>query len=358
MSQMMSSPMKSLLILIMIAALTAPARAQGDEQDRGKDNAVPEDPYAEYVWPPPPDEARIKLEAVIAGRVDVEARSKLKRMLIGASPQEIYDRLKKPYAVEFDSRGRILVTDWGTAALIRFDRDERRMDAFGTQGALRLKQPLGLDVGPGDVIYVADAGLKRVVAFDSEGKVGSAFGREGELVNPTDAVVSPDGKRLFVTDSKAHKVVIFDLESGSVVGSFGERGENEGEFNFPTSLAFDAEGNLYVVDQINARVQVFAGDGEFLDAFGSLGTGFGSFARPKDVAIDEAGLIYVTDNAFNNVQLFDADFTLLTFVGEGGRGPGRFHGASGVAVHGDQFAVVDQLGRRVQLFRFLVPKGS
>ncbi len=293
---------------------------------------------------------------MIAGRADVEARSKLRKLLIGASPQEIYDRLKKPYGVEFDSRGRLLVTDWGTAALIRFDLDERRMDVLGTRGALRLKQPLGLDVGPDDAIYVADVGLKRVVAFDPEGKILAAYGREGELVNPTDAVVAPDGRRLYVVDSKAHSVVIFDLESGDRVGSFGEHGEEEGQFNFPTSLTFSPEGDLFVIDQINARVQVFAPDGEFLDSFGSLGLGFANFARPKDVAVDEVGFIYVTDNAFNNVQLFDADFSLLTFVGEGGRGPGRFYGASGVAVRGDRFAVVDQLGHRVQLFRFLVPK--
>jgi hypothetical protein len=70
------------------------------------------------------------------------------------------------------------------------------------------------------------------------------------------------------------------------------------------------------------------------------------------------GFVYVTDNAFNNLQLFDADFTLLTFVGSGGGQPGHFLGASGVAVQGDRFAVVDQLGHRLQVFRFIVPKGE
>ena len=83
---------------------------------------------------------------------------------------------------------------------------------------------------------------------------------------------------------------------------------------------------------------------------------FGNFVRPKDVAVDDVGFIYVTDNAFNNLQLFDADFSLLTFVGEGGDGPGRFNGASGVAVRGDTFAIVDQLGHRLQIFRFLGSK--
>ena len=159
-----------------------------------------------------------------------------------------------------------------------------------------------------------------------------------------------------MADSKAHQILIFDAATAKVLASFGRRGEGEGEFSFPTSLAFDPEGNLLVVDQINSRVQLLTPDGEYLDHVGGLGVTFGNFVRPKDVAVDEVGFIYVTDNAFNNFQLFDADFTLLTFVGEGGQGPGRFHGASGIAVRGDEIAVVDQLGRRVQVFRFLVPK--
>ena len=74
--------------------------------------------------------------------------------------------------------------------------------------------------------------------------------------------------------------------------------------------------------------------------------------------MDQQGFIYVTDNAFNNVQLFDADFTLLTFVGEGGNGPGRFVGISGIAVRDDEFAIVDQIGGRLQVFHYLDPRGG
>ena len=338
---------------LALTVLAAPICAMQKKQGKGKQD---EDPYAEYVWPPPPDTPRIKLEAVIGGREDVEPKSGFARKLLGASPQSPYDRLKKPFAVAFDSQGRILVSDSPNGALIRFDIEGRRMDVLGTRGAVRLSGPLGMHVGPDDTIYVADARLKKVVAFDPEGGVKAVYGKSGELVNPTDVALSPEGDRLFVADSKAHQIVIFDAVSGERLSAFGDHGAGEGQFAFPTSLAFDAEGNLFVVDQINSRVQVVEQDGTFIDQLGSLGVGFANFVRPKDVAVDEVGFIYVTDNAFNNVQLFDADFTLLTFVGAGGQGPGRFHGASGVAVQGDRFAVVDQLGRRVQLFRFIASK--
>ncbi len=171
-------------------------------------------------------------------------------------------------------------------------------------------------------------------------------------------MVSPDGQRLFVADSKQNQIKVFDLEEGRLVSSFGSIGKGPGEFNYPTSLAFDEEGNVLVVDQMNARVQVFDPGGEFLDSFGGLGTGFGNFVRPKDIAVDEVGFIYVTDFAFNNLQLFDFDFSLLTFVGTGGARPGQFNGAAGIAVRGDLFAVADQQNRRVQVFRFIVPKSG
>ena len=346
---------KVLVSLLAAAVMLVGLAGDTDAKKKKKKKDAKQDPYAEYVWPPPPDEARVKLEQVIFGRVDVEARSRLRRKLLGASQAGPYDYLRKPFAVAWDRKERLLVTDSATGALIRFDLDDHRMDVFGTRGAMRLRTPLGLGVGADGTIYVADVGLRKVLAFDTDGKIVAVYGKEGELLNPTDAAVSPDGSRLYVTDSRAHKIVVFDI-AGEKLSSFGGPGQGDGDFSFPTSLVFDAEGNLYVVDQINCRIQVFAADGEYLDQLGQQGVGFANFVRPKDVAVDEVGFIYVTDNAYNNVQLFDASFELLTFVGEGGEGPGRFLGASGVAVHGDRFAVVDQLGHRLQIFRFLGAK--
>lgn len=113
-----------------------------------------------------------------------------------------------------------------------------------------------------------------------------------------------------------------------------------------------------MVDQLNARIQVFTQEGEFVDAFGSVGTRFGNFVRPKDIALDDEGLFYISDAAFGNVQIFNRELQLLTFVGENGTQPGQFQIAAGVAIRGGELAVADQVGKRVQLFRFIAPKGD
>jgi len=333
-----------LLILTLVGCATTGS---------AKKPVVEEDPYAKYIWPPPPDKARVGLADIVRGRPDAEEKNRIGKALFGATPQGQYDWLVKPFGTDYDPDGRLLVTDSVLGALFRFDMSERRMDVFGTRGAIRLNTPLGLCVGSDGTVFVTDVGIKKVVAFDPLGEVIKIFGREGELDNPTDAALSPDGSRLYVADSKSHRIVIFDAATAEMLSSFGKRGERDDEFNFPTSLTFGPEGNLFMVDQLNSRILVFTEEGQYLDQFGALGVGFSSFVRPKDIAVDPFGLIYVSDAAFNNIQIFDIDFTLLTFVGSGGTGPGQFNLAAGVAVHGDRFAVVDQLNRRVQVFRFL-----
>lgn len=314
--------------------------------------------YSQFVWPPPPDPPRIQLHDIIYGRADTMAKSGLQRALLGASPPGPYDWLKKPFAVAFDARGRLLVTDPALGVLFRFDREAHRADVFGTKGAVALKTPLGLGVGRNGRIYVSDVGIQKVVAYDEDGRIVGVYGKQGELQNPTDAAESPDGKSLYVTDSKAQKIIVFDLATARLSRSFGERGSGEGAFNFPSALAFDASGNLLVVDQLNARIQILTEEGRFVDQLGSRGVGFANFVRPKDVAVDDTGFVYVSDAAFGNVQIFDADLRLLTFVGSNGAGPGQFQIASGVAVGGGRFAVVDQLGRRVEVFRYLLPEDA
>jgi DNA-binding beta-propeller fold protein YncE len=284
-----------MIVIAVLLALIA-GNAEAEKKKKKKDKAA-ERSYAEFVWPPPPDEAKIQLVDVITERADVEAKSGLmKGLLLGATKADQYKRLKQPFDVAIDSKTRFVVSDPALGAVLRFDRDQRIMDVLGTSGAVPIKTPLGVYISPDDTIFVADPGSNGVFAYDEAGKLLAIYGK-GDLRNPTDVVVSPDGAQLYVADSMAHRIAVFDIKAEKLDFFFGERGTGEGEYNFPSAVAFDQDGNLMVVDQGNARVQVVTAEGEYLDHFGERGTGFGQFTRPKSIAQHRSGVIFVTDGA-------------------------------------------------------------
>ena len=102
---------------------------------------------------------------------------------------------------------------------------------------------------------------------------------------------------------------------GAYVETWGIPGDAEGEFEFYSphtnfghpygDVAFDAAGNIYVIDTGNFRVQKFAPDRTFLLAWGSEGEGDGQFLAAGSIAVAGDGAVYVADETRNDVQKFD-----------------------------------------------------
>jgi len=94
----------------------------------------------------------------------------------------------------------------------------------------------------------------------------------------------------------------------------------------PSHVTVDHEGNVYINDSFNFRVQKFDADGKFIKSYGYQGDTLGGFARPKGIAIDREKHLYVVDTAFENVQVFDEESTyLLIFFGGFGPEPGSMY---------------------------------
>lgn len=131
--------------------------------------------------------------------------------------------------------------------------------------------------------------------------------------------------------------------------AFGTAGTGDGQFEFPTDVAFDSSGNIWVVDQGNNRVEKFNSKGEYLYQFGSFGTGDGQFRGPQGLAIDASGNLWVSDNSDHRVQKFNSKGEYLLKFGSEGAGEGQFHNPQGIAIDSlGNLWVVDDNNSRIQ----------
>jgi len=68
----------------------------------------------------------------------------------------------------------------------------------------------------------------------------------------------------------------------------------------------DAQGNVYVVDRINERIQKLSASGQPLAQWGTKGTAPGQFQGPRGVAVDGQGNVYVADTDNHRIQKLSA----------------------------------------------------
>jgi DNA-binding beta-propeller fold protein YncE len=309
-------------------------------------------PTGQHVWPGPPATPRIKWIRQWSNRYDYGAPSKAMEFLIG---KERVETLRRPNGVVADSSGSVYVADSELHIIFVFDNEKKALRFLGLG---RLSTPVGLAMNNKDgILYVSDPQQHRIFCINKNtDNVVMTIGGPTEFRRPTGLAFDEERERLYVADTQNHVVRVFK-KNGSPLFTIGKRGNNDGEFNFPSYLALDKNGNLYVVDSFNFRVQVFDPDGKFLRKFGKLGDASGYFSRPAGIGVDSDGNVYVVDMAFNNFQIFDPQGRLLLWVGNGGKNAGEFYVPSGMFIDKqDRIYVSDTFNRRVQVFQYLAEK--
>ncbi|MDD5068338.1 MAG: 6-bladed beta-propeller [Candidatus Pacebacteria bacterium] len=241
-------------------------------------------------------------------------------------------QLNGPYGIALDSSGNIYVTDAENNRVQKFDSSGNYVSKFGLYGSLggNFTVPGGIVLDPAGNIYIADRDQYRVQKLDSSGDFLYAFGwgvltganafevctvslschagiqgsGEGQLSNfPEDIALDPEGN-IFITDPGNSRVQEFS-PAPAFIGQFGVSGSGNGQFNYPFGIAVSTTtGNIYVVDANNNRIQKFDSSGNYLSKFGSGGSGEGAFSSPTDVGLDSSENIYVMDTFNNRIQKF------------------------------------------------------
>jgi DNA-binding beta-propeller fold protein YncE len=207
-------------------------------------------------------------------------------------PADMY--LGEVSGVAVDSKGHVFVLQRGNTSgpayaaaatqLLEFESDGKFMREIG-KNLYAWSFAHTVRVDPEDNIWVTDKGSDMVIKFNQEGRVVMVFGRKqeasdedtGPLKHPNPPLPPEDGRFRQVTDvtwDPAGNTYISDGyinsriakvdKNGNWLKSWGDRGAQPGQFNTPHSIAADAQGNIYVADRGNRRIQVFDGDGKLL----------------------------------------------------------------------------------------------
>lgn len=307
----------------------------------------------------------VQVERVIATQRDL-GRGRLWRGLTGRKESALF---RRPYAVAWQGDD-LLVTDPGAGQVLRI---RPRGKILGSPQGL-LQSPVGVAVCA-EGIVVSDSILGKLALLDDRLQL-KRWIAEG-LERPTG--VGCLGDRTFVAETRRHRVVALEpadpnglaapgtawvedhdglvLAENRVVRTLGQRGEQAGEFNFPTAIGVGL-GSLWVGDALNFRLQrLQPHSGEIQGAFGRLGDSAGEMPRLKAMAFDAGGRLWVSDAYLDQLALYRQDGTYLMSVGRTGSQPGEFSFPAGIAAHPDgRIAVVDSLNRRVQILRAAVVK--
>lgn len=314
-----------------------------------------------FFWPPLSAEPKIEYIEFFQTDYDVKKRN------VGFLEEAIFGRdipklmFSQPFDVYADGHGRFFVTETRAGYVQVVDinkgsfsklKDREGRDYF-------FKQPLGITGDSRGNIFVADSKAKKVLIFGADYHLVDEWsGRH--FSRPINLEVDELRSRVYVVDPGRHVVTILDYESGGVIGKIGGRGTEDEQFNYPLDVDLDQEGNLYVLDSMNARVKKFSPDGAFLLSFGERGTASGSFQMAKGLAVSPSGHIYVTDSMANRIVVFDSiGRYLMTFGGkypaeEGIIAPGGLYLPQGIDVDGNGgIWIVDTLNRMVHRFQYL-----
>ncbi len=301
--------------------------------------------YSNIVWPNPPAIARIRYLAFYSAQPlkDVDAPKTAKQgwmdRLAGTVPQsdgggKVLFQLAQPYGMAVDSKGRVYVADSKVGAIFIFNTETRDVEMIKNKIDAHFDRIIGLAMDDDDRLFVSDPGLRHVLVFDKNHKAVDVI-TDG-MVEPSGLAIDVQNRLLYVSDINQDQILVYDADSFKLKRKMGTGGKGHtlttpGDFAKPSGVAVDKEGNLYVADTLNDRIEVFDADGGFIRTWGKNGDGPGYFARPKGVTIDSDGHIWVADGMQDRVQVFTSEGQLLISMGGHGLLPGQYQGLVSIA---------------------------
>jgi len=334
--------------LILSLFLLLPASCSQEQQ-----TDFLKEPDKLLVWPPEPFKPRIQWIRQITSDDLIELKpgfwNRIGRFLFGTEKSAII----RSHGIYVNGDGILFIADPGARAIHVLDPVHRRYSMINSCGQTSFKSPIDFAMDEVNHLYVTDSAAGFVCRYkidNGELKIGKIIAR---MERPTGISYNPRNGLIYVAKTTAHQIIAIDKDGKSHI-TIGSSGAGPGKFNFPIALTVNHQGEVLVVDSLNARIQIFTPDGQFIRTFGQPGDLSGFFAKPKGIAVDSEDHIYVVDTLFDAVQLFDTNGQLLMNFGSSGRNPGQFWLPSGIFIDRNDFIYVsDTYNQRIQVFKYL-----
>lgn len=199
--------------------------------------------------------------------------------------------------------------------------------------------------------YLTDVEGRRALHFSPDGKLLKIYKHPPNIFRPIAITVDEKRKEVLIADETYSHIVAFDMQKAEPIYGMGDRGNGPGKFRIITDMIAIPDGFL-VSDRIELRVQVLDREGNFVAEFGR-----GEVTFPTALAVDAAGRVFVSDKADSTIKVFKAG-KLIDTIGRNGYGNGEFRYISDMKVAGNNLYVVDSLNGRIQVFEFLSEKAA
>jgi DNA-binding beta-propeller fold protein YncE len=370
-----------MVLLLITFGWMVPTSAHADKKKNAPAQAKPSDglnwvdgvpDFTTIVFPPAPSVPRIRYLDYFASSLPELPKAERQKQkagwmdrLAGVDPNEGDKKVAKvryhlfaPYGVAVDSKGLLYIADTKVGAVFIFNTENDHVELIKAGVDAQFKNIFGLAMDDADHLFVADAGRHEILEFDATHKYVGAFGFH-DLRAPCGIAIDSENRFFYVADPELDQVVVFNADTHAVLRKFGTTGKNHtltdaGNFSKPTNVAVGKDGNVYVVDTLNDRVEIFDADGNFIRTFGQNGDAVGNFARPKGITVDSDGHVWVADAMLNRIQVFTPEGQVLMSFGGYGIGPAQFQALTGLTFDAkrNRLFAAEQIFGRVQMFRY------
>ncbi len=269
---------------------------------------------------------------------------------------EGYGELGAIWGVAIDGNW-LYVADEIKGKIVKLDLNGNFITAWGGNGTGNSQFHLagGIDVDGQHRVYVADIEHHRIHRFSSDGVfekiIGGRGTGEGRLQFPSDVAIDRRNGWLYVADNDNSRIQKLDLD-GNFIYQWGTDAVGTTGLRYPTKLTIDHKNRvIYMVDSGNSRILKLTLALRKITEWGGFGDEPGKFEFPFDVDVDNDGNVYVIDNVQRKLQVFAPDGTFIRSWTIEGLNPVRFlYGAHAVDVYNNDVYIVDASTSRVYRF--------